>query len=102
MNTTDDSPFGTYKLSPIRERLIRYGVWWRPRVTLISSIIRKIARIKSIKGPVDIELFENMKVRLYPKENGGDFYCLKGTYNLKHEAINIYRTAIQNTKYKIK
>ena len=98
MNATNDPPFGAYKLSPIREGFRRQAIWWRPRISLVSSICRKIARIKTIQGPVDIEPFKNMKVRLYPKENGGDFYCLKGTFNLKHEAVNTYKDAIKNTK----
>ena len=93
----NEPPFGTYKLNPIRDSFRKQAIRWKPKVRLISDILRKITT-KSIRGPVDVELFQNMKVRLYPKENRADSHCLKGTFNHKHEAVDIYRTAIKNTK----
>jgi len=68
------SPFGTYALSPWREAVRRLAASTpsgKPGMWMIS-VLRKIAlswHVNGMSGPLDVEVADGIRARLFPKSN---------------------------------
>lgn len=88
-------PFGTYALSPFRDRLRAASGKWRNTIRFISSVLRQSSTL-GLKEPFDVEPADGFKVRLYPSDNATDKKCFMGLEVKSSEQIDAMNASARN------